>query len=191
VVALTDIAAGDELLMDYGSEWEQAWKKHVARWKPPADARNYVYPAEMDETEALRTIEEQKTHPYPSNLATMCTVSDWDRKQGPHVDWTEPTDWAWWEGMAYCHILERELDERTGDHVYTVNPIFTYNPKKLGFNPDIPLAERHIDRHVPRRAIRFVEIPYLDDEHLPNVFRHPIELPAHLVPDAWRNKMNE
>jgi hypothetical protein len=45
-----------------------------------------------------------------------------------------------------------------------------------------------LDRKVPRHAIRWAEIPYLDDEHLPNVFRHPIEFPAELVANAWETK---
>ena len=189
VVALTDLAAGAELLLDYGADWERAWQLHVQRWKPTPHAQDYVYPAEIDETEILRTLQEQKADPYPANLATMCTVANWDRQRDKLLEWTEPTEWAWWEGMAYCHIMEKELDPHgTGDFVYTVNLVFSYNPRKIHYNPDIPYDKRFIDKHVPRRAIRFVEIPYLDDEHLPNAFRHPMEFPAHLVSDAWRNK---
>jgi len=191
VVALTDIAAGDELLLDYGPAWEAAWQQHVQQWKPPPDAAQYVYPAQLDETEPLRTVAEQERQPYPSNLHTMCIVSDWERQRGPHVQWTEPTDFSWWEGMCYCHILERQLDAATGDFVYTTEPIFTWNPKHLKYNPAISDKDRLKDFGVPRRAIRFLEIPYMDDEHLPNAFRHPIELPAHLVPDAWRNNKVE
>ncbi len=35
VVALRDIEAGEEVYMDYGVDWEQAWEKHVATWNPP------------------------------------------------------------------------------------------------------------------------------------------------------------
>jgi len=187
VVATQTIPAGAELLLDYGPAWEAAWQRHVAQWKPPANAEEYVYPADMDETEPLRTMREQETHPYPANLATICTVNDWGQKN-LHVEWKEPTtEFEWSEMMAYCHILEREQDKETGDFFYTVAPIFSYNPKKISYDPSIPEAQRHMVFHVPRRAIRFMEIPYMDDEHLPGAFRHPIELPPELVPEAWKN----
>lgn len=33
-VALRDIAAGEEVFVDYGSEWQAAWDAHVANYKP-------------------------------------------------------------------------------------------------------------------------------------------------------------
>jgi hypothetical protein len=86
----------------------------------------------------------------------------------------------------YCHILEREMGEN-GNYVYSVSLIFDNHPKSLDYDDSIPLKKQYIDRKVPRRAIRFLEAPYMDDEHLPGVFRHPIELPSHLMADAWRN----
>lgn len=35
IYALRDIAPGEEIFMDYGEAWEQAWEKHVQEWKPP------------------------------------------------------------------------------------------------------------------------------------------------------------
>lgn len=187
VVALRDIQPGEELLLDYGKSWEEAWKAHMAKWKPPANADKYVYPAEMDETAFLRTVKEQETDPYPTNLATMCTTSDWDRADGNRVVWSPPSGRSWWERMTYCHILDRALDAATGDFRYTVSLVFSTDPKDLAYDPTVPMKDRLIDTKVPRRAIRFIEIPYMDDEHLPEAFRHPIELPEHLVPEAWKN----
>jgi SET domain len=42
LVATRDIEAGEEVLIDYGSKWETAWKDHVERWKPPKAASSYV-----------------------------------------------------------------------------------------------------------------------------------------------------
>jgi hypothetical protein len=33
--ALRDIAAGEEVFVDYGDEWQAAWDEHVANWNPP------------------------------------------------------------------------------------------------------------------------------------------------------------
>jgi hypothetical protein len=89
--------------------------------------------------------------------------------------------------MTYCHILERQSG-RNGDPVYTVSLLWN---KDLDFDPDKPVNELYIDASVPRRAIRFVEKPYMDDEHLPGAFRHPLEFPGDLVPDAWLDDVRD
>ena len=72
VVAIRDLQAGEELFMDYGNEWEQAWKAHVQSWTAPRNATQYRYPEDMDETSVLKTVEEQEQSPNPINLITMC-----------------------------------------------------------------------------------------------------------------------
>lgn len=99
LVALRDLHPGEELFMDYGDEWEAAWKSHVANWKPPPEADSYVYPEDMDETEPLRTVIEQDTNPYPRNLITMCVTPDHRRKKPQRV-WSEP-EGEWAEYMVY------------------------------------------------------------------------------------------
>ena len=186
VVASRDIAKGEEILLDYGKDWEEAWKAHALAWTPPKHADQYVYPAEMDETVPLRTVKEQKEHPYPPNLITMCSTPDFDREQARHVEWEESDDWHWWEAMVFCHILERRMGPN-GNYVYTVSLIFDNDPHHLDYDESVPLEKQYLDLNVPRRAIRFLEKPYMDDEHLKGVFRHPISFPDDLVPDAWRH----
>jgi SET domain len=36
IVALRDIPPGEEVFLDYGVEWEEAWMAHLSRWKPPS-----------------------------------------------------------------------------------------------------------------------------------------------------------
>ena len=94
--------------------------------------------------------------------------------------------WAWWETMIYCHILDRQMGEN-GNYVYTVSLIYSNNPEDMEYDSSIPLKKQYIDYKVPRRAIRFLEKPYMDDEHLLSAFRHPIGFPDHLVPEAWKD----
>ena len=35
LVTLCDIVQGEEILLDYGDEWTQAWQKHVEAWVEP------------------------------------------------------------------------------------------------------------------------------------------------------------
>jgi hypothetical protein len=190
--ALRDLVAGEELLMDYGSEWQAAWEQHVANWRPINDnaAESHVYPEDMDDTEVLRTVKEQETDPYPSNLITMCMTPDKSRKTHKHLEWREP-ERSWSHSMAFCHILDRSMGTN-GLEEYTVSLVIppkntVMDPAEFVFDPTVPLEDLYMDTKVPRRAIRWIEKPYMDDEHLKNAFRHPIGLPDDLVPDAWRN----
>lgn len=175
IYALTDIAEGEELFLDYGVAWENAWKKHVKSWAPPR-AKDYVYPADMDLTQPFRTIEEQEKEPYPSNLQTVCFDNNWDRDEDTVMNWKEPRQWP--EGLVYCHILSRKKNSK-GSHVYEVSLGFDYKPHELD-------DKRYIDRNVPQNAISFVDKPYKSDMHLKNGFRHPIVMPDHMVPRQWR-----
>jgi len=186
VVALRDIQPNEELFLDYGEDWDRAWKEHVQKWKPSPDAMSYTYPADMDETQPLRTVKEQETNPYPSNLATMCSTPDWSRRPNNRtIDWYEVNDWPWWQGMTYCNILEREKGP-TGNPVYTVELLFKSRLEQLVHDPSKPRSEMYIDQKVPRKAIRFIEKPYMDDEHILNAFRHPIGMPDELFPEHWK-----
>merc|ERR1712194_616961 len=71
-IALRDIKEGDEITMDYGDEWDNAWKEHVANWVPPEDADGYLHSSKF-ETKYLRTPQELLDDPYPWNLHTLCT----------------------------------------------------------------------------------------------------------------------
>merc|ERR1712238_631768 len=39
----------------------------------------------------------------------------------------------------------------------------------------------------PRESIRFFTLPYQGDQHLPNAFRHHIEIRDEIFPDQWKN----
>jgi hypothetical protein len=186
--ALRDIKADEEILFDYGVEWETAWNAHVRQWVSPLDAEEYVYPASMDETKPLRTVDEQKLHPYADNLATVCNTGNWDRKGGYHDYWIEPKSngharsWTGAESMVFCHVIERTKGTH-GDDVYTVMLSFDgYEP----YDPTVSLDDQYVDYKVPRRAIRFFDKPYQSDEHARSAFRHSIGLPPELFPAQWR-----
>jgi len=85
LVVLRDIDAGEEIFLDYGNEWEAAWKKHVEEWEPVEGADSYVSAFEMNlqYDHVFRTEFEQMKNPYPSNLmlkfqsreSTTCMVT--------------------------------------------------------------------------------------------------------------------
>jgi hypothetical protein len=93
-VALRDIQPDEEVLINYGDEWQRAWDEHVQHWQatsPEYDYNNlthwtkptptnngkdgYVRAEEVNSMVALRTMEEQIHNPYPHGLHIMCTVN--------------------------------------------------------------------------------------------------------------------
>ena len=72
--ALRHIRQDEELTIDCGLEWVHAWNEHSKHWndKKARNESSYTYPSEMDPALELRTVTEQETMPYASNLATIC-----------------------------------------------------------------------------------------------------------------------
>jgi SET domain len=200
IVALRDIQKDEEILMDYGDSWQQAWDTHVAKWNEKRD----MLPKEMPPRAADLNAEyrskpfllpaEQENNPYPTNvlLKTFTMVLN-DETTGEAED---PKTWGELEaGAAFeaanlftVEILARheitdaeELAKLTGaPYVYTV--IW-----KSGE------TVQYIQK-VPHRAFVFVDDRGTSEnflsfqQHQP-VFRHYIEIPNDVFPTgAWRNR---
>jgi hypothetical protein len=177
-IALRDIQAGEELLLDYGEDWEEAWDVHVENWQPMIDIENYTYVEEIDRTQPFRTLEEQQNEPYSQNLHSVCMTKNWDRERYSVMKWKKPI-YDFPRNLVYCSILERSMNNRTKEFEYTVALNFhSQNPESMELN-------RYVDTHVPHWAISFVDKPYMSDLHLPNSFRHPIVLPNHMAKSVW------
>jgi SET domain len=129
-VALRDIKKGEEVFMDYGHAWEQAWLQHVQQWQPVPDAHLYVhstqftaggegrqqhYPPTTDGNGVLYflTATELESQPYPPNLHTMCLESftttatmpvTSDPQPEPHQQQqTESSFYVWINPMLNTH----------------------------------------------------------------------------------------
>jgi hypothetical protein len=183
VVALRDIAPGEELFMDYGIDWDRAWNKHVQEWKPLPGGDKYVYPGDIDRNKPFRTVEEQKNDPYASNLLTVCSTGNGHHHHGPGEKKWKAYEYDWPEGLVHCYIMDRKMVE--GEEVYTVI-LDVDGDRDYSYDPKIPMGERYIDVKVPKSAIGFADKPYTSDLHLKNAFRQPIGFPEHLVPELWR-----
>lgn len=90
LVATREIDEGEELYLDYGASWKMAWEDHVRHWKPAKEAEKYIYPADIDRSQAIRTVEEQGHDPYAPNLSTVCWTINWNRDEATVMKWTQP-----------------------------------------------------------------------------------------------------
>jgi hypothetical protein len=189
-VATRVILPGEEILIDYGNRWEQAWNDHVRSWKPDALYSDYSPAWKLnDYTMPVRTKDEQLSNPYPRNVIMLCYVGALDADQPGELGngqlvykWTFDKDLYHTTINAFpCEILER-----AGEYIDTANSI----------RPD---AERYKVRawrleelpwtvtHVPRRAIEFFDAKDKSELHLRNAFRHEMDLPDDMLPLAWIN----
>lgn len=184
LVATRDIEIGEELFMDYGVEWEDAWLDHVERWVHDARySENYISARDWNRQNAksmLRTLEEQEDEPYPDHFELRCLEKISNSMSAKSLTSEAAEDlWAITTVGYPCRVIEREGDD--GTFCYRVE--YTLE-KEEPFDPDE--VEWYTSNWIVREAMRFVDVPYTNDLFLDNVFRHPIGLPDELFPEAWR-----
>lgn len=98
-IATRNIQPGEEVFIDYGKEWEAAWKKYVKEWKPPADSDSFVSATALqtDFAVPLRTIfEEEEDKQYPDNFVFYCTTSALGVEDFEE-EWFSPLGQGQWE----------------------------------------------------------------------------------------------
>jgi hypothetical protein len=200
-VALRDIEPGEELFLDYGKEWEEAWTWHVQRWEQHEDEiktrdRQYQSASQYNlqyANDIIRTVKEQENNPYPDNLETRChpqTLWYFDATtqshQSPKLIETK-VGWAAAELGDACQVLERHnttaIPSNAGGHgvVYTVEVL-----------DEVEGGPSFLARNVTRDFIIFGDVPYSTDIHLPWAFRHAMIIPDEMVPENWKNlKVNK
>ena len=212
IVALRDIEPGEEVFMDYGVEWEDAWEIHEATWKPPVqDNEHAVTAKEANEqkgslkflvTEDLRKVSD---HPY---LFTGCQY--WPSDQDKHTIYKKTS--PGWENMDDRDIIRRFADTgrtyRGGE--YKTHSDRTYWPcsvlreeKKGSYTVRIHQVDwedtmewhrNEVPRlltNYPRKSIHYFVKPYKSDQSLPGVFRHPIGISDDIFPEQWKNSMKQ
>ena len=179
VIATRSIAKDEEITIDYGPGWVDAWTKHAEHWVEHA---HHVTAAELNESdELLRTIFEQS---YPSSITTAChykfsgTYDEANAKNNPnnHVGdnlvasqiesieenastWVDHGDLSTFDADHFrpCKILARHISDDDGEYIYTVEMENRNDHREFD---KIPEAYRHFVKSVPRRAILFVDQPY-------------------------------
>jgi len=196
LVASRSIKMGDEIYLDYGRNWEDSWWKHVREiWKP--NDEHYTPSYVMDDAvKIMRTEQEQKEHPYASNLFTSCFYRYSDRTEEERItavnnknkDSLTSFRWRLTKGLydlknlRPCRVLKR-MEDKSGRSVYAVRMLNRYG---LTDGEIIPNGELHIVTHIPRAAIRFSDKIGTTDQHLENTFRHEIGISENLIPDEWK-----
>jgi hypothetical protein len=210
LVALRDIKEGEELYLDYGDAWSNAWKDHVTnKWTNIKDAATYVpaviynHNEQAGNDEPIRTLTEQHRDPYPHHLMTACRFSqDWitdeyaeDYDLVQYHSWKAPSQKGKHDRcLLPCLVLERlELppkkegsDNKKVKHSYTVK-LVDHHQKNDSIEWKCHIFRRfeYIIEDIPRSAILFVDQKYVSDTFLEQAFRQPIQVSEGMYPEHW------
>jgi SET domain len=198
LVATRDIKEGEEILIDYGDDWAEAWATYKADWIKQTQGAKWPL-------KALDVRHMYQTHPYPAKIAkdqqpyppgviTACyleTVDDLPDGQPKEnaagqklVQWLAPATYSDYAGvnMAICDVVDRQ------DYTSTTTNgtvVVSYNYTVLARTKD---SDKLLEvRKVPHAAITLVDRPYTSDIHMTGVFRRWISVEDQRFPQAWRN----
>lgn len=160
-IALRDIQAGEEIVMDYGTDWQRAWNQHIHQWRPAQNQDGVRYRRAMEWDQDLQTpIPTIKEQVFSGNVVVECR---------------HPRKRKWYP----CTILERIpiAEKILSKHGYMYNVLLHLDDKEE--EQDLRADNRM------RSRIRFADEWYSGDEFLLNAFRHEIGLPDELFSESW------
>jgi hypothetical protein len=196
IVAIRDITEGEEIFIDYGKEWKEAWEEHnkkfdrlvndgqiPSKWPVRAVDMNNQY-----QSVAYRMKEELEKDPYPENVRLAAFIV---LKGGKQTGVTKENayEWGFEEEQGSFHhdqlrtveIVQRRSVEESKKAVPYVYLVKSISNKK---------REVFID-NVPHEAIVFVDAPGTSDQFFKDSFRHYIGIPDEIFPKGWRNAIKE
>ena len=180
VVALRTIQRNEEIMIDYGPSWEEAWKEHVTKWRPPTDT---VHTHDDDGSSDTRfvpvsdmNLDKEKYLLTKTDLAAGRTYPHKNVRIGCYVTNT----------YHPCNILTKSND---GWYTVLIYPFQNANQDALGATQKYtwPFNEDEAITTLQSRDIKFFAGPYSSDHFLEGVFRHHIGLPDDMWPEHWLN----
>ena len=191
VVATRDIQPGEEIFLDYGAEYQEAWDQHAAAWKAGVDGRkewplraaDYMAKHSTQPLETAVELGHDPSYPNHVQLKAFLMIEE-SLRAGSRED---PKFWAMPEtGTAYDSdnlfdlVVEdrRQIEDEHGNKTFEYLVRWTNNRG----------VDTFVD-HVPSDALVFVDAPGEADEFsVDKPFRHYIGIPDSIFPHgAWRN----
>lgn len=189
IIATRDIAADEEVFLDYGDEFEDALWSHYKEWEKerswPKQALEMNAAVATGKTTFIP--QSMRTPDFPENIVTAChafgtSPEDDDSEREiygmPAYEFDNTTSSFNGHDLELCDILELVIDEDSGKNIFHVQ-----------IYPRSPEEETHIVLGVPENHIMYVDMPYSSWIQAGGVFRHYIGIPDEIFPDAWKNLM--
>lgn len=173
VVATRDIEVGEEVTINYGTEWEKAWLMHTENWSISREniEANPTYAMHVLDMKGdiIRTMKEQQTKPYPSCVRTACFT------------WVSNGEFRYatkeFSTLRPCDIIGR-VRKKDGTYRYSAK---VHETEYF----DSRISDSAVLTDIPREAMSFIVEPYCSDQHFLGTFRHEIGLPEDIYPETW------
>jgi hypothetical protein len=207
VVATRDIQPGEEIFMDYGSAWEDAWNQHVANWNTNGDKPVQSVTKLNEDTGPVRImsgdLRQLADHP---TLQTGCVY--WEDSDEADETFLHDDDWQDWSDEHILHEYGRNGsrfipedsshyehggvywscsvvgEENDGTYIVRVFPSSNLHRSPWWYEEGVP---RFLTSY-PRGSIRYFTKPYKSDLHLPSAFRHYIPIGDDIFPTHWKDR---
>ena len=185
-VAKRDIEKGEELLIDYGPLWQDAWDKHVRTFRfdehrpvqylPSYELDELLLKEDNDPSFRLRTEDDRD---YRLDGVQLHCRGWYLAKYGIDMQ-------RWTKKMPMCSIVRK-----LGEDSYLVR-IIEWIDNTRGRRSDYYAYHKTspIIRGLPRDAFCFEDLPYARDIHQEWAFRHPMMIPDDMFPKIWKNADN-
>jgi len=177
-VATRDIKADEEILIDYGPLWQNAWANHVEEFKFEEYRSELYMPAyELndllldDDDFKLRT---EKDREYELDGVRMFVK----------INALPPLGSRWGEHDHACTIVRKLYDDS-----YLIRLVKWVDDDEYRVTERDP--ETFLLWGIPKGAFFFEDLPYTRDIHQQWSFRHPMMIPDDLFPDIWKNVNND
>jgi hypothetical protein len=183
-VAIRDINEDEEILIDYGEEWEAAWQEHVAAWEPPEEAASYraAYDLDADLDLILSTVTEEAEGSYgyehDGHVKLLCREAYRGMSGLPDNTWDD-------EEMYTCRVVDRfQVD---GETLYMAE---IYEEMDDSESKTTANVVTEVLFAVPRDAFCFEDSYYSRDHAQVWSLRHDMRIPDDLMPAAWKNLLD-
>jgi hypothetical protein len=163
-VATRHIKEGEEILIDYGVAWEEAWKAHLNNYVP---RHNYIPAFELNRKLPDVELRTGKDRPYElDGIQLRCR--SWYSSKFLNLEESDYPCQIRKKLDTDRFIVEVFSDESKMDHTYF---------ERTGILWD-----------VPSDAFFFVDLPYEREHHFQfDAFRHAMMMPDDLFPNTWKN----
>jgi hypothetical protein len=195
VVALRDIAKGEEIFLDYGKEWQDAWNTHYDKWTQTHQHHHKLSSSWPLKAEDMRRAYQNKPfetrdtsarNPYPPTVGTACFIKTKDVPDGkPMINKDHYTikNWAVEPSSTW--------DQYHGDQLVIVDILSRTPAPSHYFNYTLlaRIGRDHVEQveHVPHAACTFVDKPYTSDIFAQDAFRQSIGIMDNHFPQQWRD----
>ena len=206
VVALRDLNPYEEILIDYGDDWSQAWEEHVTHntiSSMTAAAPEYISADDYKNLHSsdhsigyIKTLDEQDDDPYPDNIRTVCMYMEYESSLNGD---DEDSDRYYYQSSSsdynrvYWSLANHGACLRPCDVVtrHTIAGHIYYDVKVYGMinkfhESHCELAKgRSAVLGIPEEFVTVVDREYSSDVFWSKAFRHEIGIPEGMFPREW------